>query len=333
MQFRCRHPTGQFVLHLPVDTTFYELQLKVKEECGWNAVQIKSGYPPSIIEGDPSKTLQSLGICSGNLILEKREHMEPQSTPETKLQNSSAIQKSSQSSDTTNAIVNQQSQSSQSHSQNSSHKNVDKKYDDFTMIRRVIPSDNSCLFAAVLYAMEKTRDSNNIFELRQIIASVVLSDPQTYTEGLLGKPNTAYAQWIMNPERWGGSIELSILSSYYEIEIAAIDIVTLKMHCFGENNKLGKRMYLIYDGIHYDTLVLVPHGNAPESSDVCIVSSEDSVAAAKAMQVVYQAQQNREFTDVHNFTLRCSDCSLGLKGQKEAQQHAQETGHVNFSEY
>lgn len=46
-----------------------------------------------------------------------------------------------------------------------------------------------------------------------------------------------------------------------------------------------------------------------------------------------QAHDAKQFTDVGKFTLRCTACQLGLVGQAQAQKHAQETGHVNFSEY
>ena len=41
----------------------------------------------------------------------------------------------------------------------------------------------------------------------------------------------------------------------------------------------------------------------------------------------------KQFTDTTNFTLRCEVCQLGLRGEKEAQEHAKKTGHINFQEY
>lgn len=37
--------------------------------------------------------------------------------------------------------------------------------------------------------------------------------------------------------------------------------------------------------------------------------------------------------DTANFTLRCGICQLGLKGEKEAVEHAKQTGHTSFREY
>ena len=47
---------------------------------------------------------------------------------------------------------------------------------------------------------------------RSVIAEAVAGDPGTYTEGFLGKSNAEYCAWIRDPQRWGGGIELSILS-------------------------------------------------------------------------------------------------------------------------
>ena len=53
----------------------------------------------------------------------------------------------------------------------------------------------------------------------------------------------------------------------------------------------------------------------------------------KARAVVEQAHAARQFTDTANFALRCLVCQLGLKGEKEAVEHAKATGHQNFGEY
>ncbi|KAL5737669.1 hypothetical protein ACOSP7_030430 [Xanthoceras sorbifolium] len=71
------------------------------------------------------------------------------------------------------------------------------------VVRRVIPSDNSCLFNAVGYVMD--HDKNKAPELRQ---------------AFLEKPNEEYCSWIVDSEKWGGAIELAILADYYGREIA-----------------------------------------------------------------------------------------------------------------
>lgn len=45
-----------------------------------------------------------------------------------------------------------------------------------------------------------------------------------------------------------------------------------------------------------------------------------------------EAKESRQFTDVHRFSLRCLECRVLLTGQKEAHNHARDTGHVKFGE-
>ena len=46
-----------------------------------------------------------------------------------------------------------------------------------------------------------------------------------------------------------------------------------------------------------------------------------------------QAHEARQFTDTANFTLRCGVCQIGVRGEKEAVEHAKATGHQRFGEY
>ncbi|CAL5023839.1 unnamed protein product [Urochloa decumbens] len=203
------------------------------------------------------------------------------------------------------------------------------------IVRRVIPSDNSCLFNAVGYVMEHNR--NKASELRQVIAATVASDPAKFNEVFLGKPNEAYCAWILDPEKWGGAIELSILSEYYGREIAAYDIQTTRCDLYGQEKNYSERVMLIYDGLHYDALAMSPAEGAPEEFDLTIfpVNHNRSIGPAEglALNLVKEEQRKRSYTDTANFTLRCGVCQIGVIGQKEAVEHAQATGHVNFQEY
>ncbi|KAF7815826.1 ubiquitin thioesterase OTU1 [Senna tora] len=223
-----------------------------------------------------------------------------------------------------------------------------------TVVRRVIPSDNSCLFNAVGYVMEHNK--NKAPELRQVmfsyviftinmhmsnflkvIAATVASDPEKYSEAFLGKPNADYCAWILDSEKWGGAIELSILADYYGREIAAYDIQTTRCDVYGQERKYSERVMLIYDGLHYDALVMSPVEGAPEEFDQTIfsVQKDRTIGPVEglALNFVKDQQRKRSYTDTANFTLRCGVCQIGVVGEKEAVEHAQATGHVNFQEY
>ena len=47
---------------------------------------------------------------------------------------------------------------------------------------------------------------------RRVIAEAVKKDPEQYNEAFLGKSNAEYQRWILDSQKWGGAIELSILS-------------------------------------------------------------------------------------------------------------------------
>ncbi|XP_004294379.1 PREDICTED: ubiquitin thioesterase OTU1 [Fragaria vesca subsp. vesca] len=202
------------------------------------------------------------------------------------------------------------------------------------VVRRVIPSDNSCLFNAVGYVMD--HDKQKAPELRQVIAATVASDPTKYSEAFLGKPNEEYCVWILNPEKWGGAIELSILADYYGREIAAYDIQTTRCDLYGQEKNYSERVMLIYDGLHYDALAMSPFEEAPEEFDQTIFAVTNKTIGAVeglTLKLVKDQQSKRSYTDTANFTLRCGVCQVGLIGQKEAVEHAKATGHVNFQEY
>ncbi|XP_051149647.1 OVARIAN TUMOR DOMAIN-containing deubiquitinating enzyme 2 isoform X2 [Andrographis paniculata] len=180
-------------------------------------------------------------------------------------------------------------------------------------------------------------DKNKAPELRQVIAATVASDPEKYSEAFLGKTNEEYCAWILNPEKWGGAIELAILADYYGREIAAYDIQTTRCDLYGQGKNYTERVMLIYDGLHYDALAKSPIEEAPEDFDETIfaVQPDRSLGPVEqqALNLVRDQQRKRSFTDTANFTLRCGVCQIGVVGQKEAMEHAQATGHVNFQEY
>jgi len=61
------------------------------------------------------------------------------------------------------------------------------------------------------------------------------------------------------------------------------------------------------------------------------VSSNSIMTAAG--KLASRRREKRAFTNTSTFDLRCQVCGKGLKGEKEARQHAKESGHVEFGEY
>ena len=198
------------------------------------------------------------------------------------------------------------------------------------LIRKVVPANNSCLFTSVHYVME-----NGDFNLdcqksmRELIAKTVKKDPETFNEAILGKKNSEYCEWIKNSTSWGGCIEVNILSKYYKCEICVVDIQTGRIDRFGEDCLYPSRVFIIYDGIHFDPLHLEIDSNKVQTK----FSTQDDRIMADALRLAKEAKNARQFTDVNNFKLKCLSCYEPLAGQTAAQSHAEKTGHINFGEF
>jgi len=199
------------------------------------------------------------------------------------------------------------------------------------VIRRVIPDDNSCLFNAVGYVLEGLSRSKAP-TLRKLISDTVRSNPENFPDVFLERPNPEYAKWILEPKTWGGAIELAILSDHYQTEIGAIDVATSHMYCYGEGKSYRQRVYLVYDGLHYDALGLNFSPDGPEEFDMTVFSPQDSYVFNNALAIVRSLKQKHLYTDTAAFLLSCSDCQAVLVGEKGASEHATATGHTNFTE-
>jgi ubiquitin thioesterase OTU1 len=199
------------------------------------------------------------------------------------------------------------------------------------VVRRVVDADNSCLFHSVGRAFQQPPSKSS--SLRLAVAHTVLADPTTYSDAFLERPTAEYASWIQESTSWGGQIELSILSQLLQTEIAALDIIRNRHDIYGTEHNYHRRIYVIYDGIHYDALAYCFDPQLPPDMDVTIFSPNDVFVLERAKEVCHNEHQRKAYTDTSNFTLRCLVCQQGLRGQQEAAQHAQATGHSNFAEF
>uniref|UniRef100_A0A1B6MJL6 Ubiquitin thioesterase OTU n=1 Tax=Graphocephala atropunctata TaxID=36148 RepID=A0A1B6MJL6_9HEMI len=198
------------------------------------------------------------------------------------------------------------------------------------LLKKTVPADNSCLFTSIGFTIGGRVDVTNGSYMREVIAAVLESDIEKYNEAFLGRPNAEYCAWIKKPTSWGGAIELAVLSQFYGIEIAVVDTINAIINRFGEDQSYGNRVFLIFDGVHYDPLYFEPAQGNGTIQTVFPTSDERMLREAQALAV--EAQLCRQFTDMNKFTLECRQCGTFLTGQAEAQKHAKETGHVSFGE-
>lgn len=89
------------------------------------------------------------------------------------------------------------------------------------IVLRVMPSDNSCLFTAFGGALPQQVPPSR---LRGMMADYIQQHLDVYSEAILGVSPDQYCRSIVDPDRWGGGIELSILSSIFDIKICTFDV-------------------------------------------------------------------------------------------------------------
>ncbi|XP_064399616.1 ubiquitin thioesterase OTU1-like [Halichondria panicea] len=293
--------TGRLVINdLSETSTFGHLQsvLKQKTSISPPYQKILYGYPPQpISSSDTNATLQSLAIQSGEtLILES--HDNAMSTPTGNVQSDSTA---------------------------SGSRPLNKEMRKLS--RKVVPADNSCLFKSISLLLCNGVESSK--ELRELVGGIVLSDPGKYHTALLGRDSSEYVKWLLREESWGGAIEVSVFSEHYQTELDVVDIQTQRIDRFGEDKGYSNRALLLYDGIHYDPLLMEGgDGNTIQS----LFLTSDETILVEAVQIAKSAFDARRYTDLAGFSLRCMVCGKALTGQTDAQDHAQTTGHINFGE-
>ncbi|KZS91067.1 OTU-domain-containing protein [Sistotremastrum niveocremeum HHB9708] len=200
-----------------------------------------------------------------------------------------------------------------------------------TLIHRVVPDDNSCLFSSTGVVFEQNMSAAP--RLRQVVAEAIKNDPITWNEAVLGRPRDEYISTILKPAAWGGAIELSIFASHYSTEIASIDVETGRIDRFGSESGYTSRCILLYSGIHYDAVSLAPMPDAPEDFHETKFDVSDQTVLDGASKLAGALRAKKAYTNTATFDLKCQVCGKGLKGEKEARSHASDTGHVEFGEY
>jgi len=312
---RLRHPKGVTTISVDLDSaSVLELQSIVfsATEITPSHQELKCGYPPRTLTLIPELPASSLGIEKGDqlMVTELREPVQVASTIRSQPLQPQIASKDSQSS---GSAVDTEPVSGGS------------------LIHRIVPDDNSCLFSSIGIVFEQSMGSTS--KLRQVVADAIRSDSTEWSDAVLGRPRDEYISTILKPQSWGGAIELSIFSSHYGAEICSIDVETGRTDRFGSDKNYSNRCVLLYSGIHYDAVTLAPIPDAPPDFHETLFSRQNEEILPAAGKLAAKLRAKKAYTNTATFDLRCGICKKGLKGEKEARDHAQETGHAEFTEY
>jgi ubiquitin thioesterase OTU1 len=288
----CSFKNDVFNINLKHDESLTELKHAIKLNLSARGVKIKEsnikliyGFPKKIIQGEEldTLTLEELGIFDKEYILIE---------------------------------LNQEESNNNEQNQNV----ID--YSKYSIKKKVIPADNSCLFNAINFAINQNAENPEV--IRDIITAEIRSNPEDYNAAILGKDPEEYCKWISNKETWGGGIELSILSKFFHVQIGVADIQFITIEYFGNYDKC---IYLLYNNIHYDVFYKEENGKITGVFD-----SNDANVKQDIMDICMQLQSQENYVDTANFSLKCMECGFLLKGQNEVIEHTKKTGHINYGE-
>lgn len=210
-----------------------------------------------------------------------------------------------------------------------------------------IPADNSCLFNAIDFLINETTLKGPLY-YRKLVAEVIAAHPEIYNTDFLERTPADYITWILNADKWGGEIELSILSTRLCCEITVVDIQTTITLTYGGHSGYTRRIFLIYDGSHYDAIVQTrpgqetqrvfppcnnnTNGNTHSSDNNSYDNSDEDEYIVAIKGIARDRQRKRQFTNLRAGSLLCKQCDTIFVGEKQAVEHAKLTGHTNFGE-
>lgn len=346
LRLRIRGPEGQSTVSFEETATVKTLGKRIEEVTALSSYDIKYGYPPKsfdIKQYEPDRRLTDLDIkLNGEQLLVTRPNdaasvTEPSNGPSTSsdLKTKSLPQKTLSTSQPSSDKRSEYSPRAPLSLTRKSKKEMSDPPEVFipdvggTLLLRIMPDDNSCLFRAISSAVMSDLDA--VTELRSIVAETIQANPQTYNKAVLdNKEPEKYCRWIRSQDSWGGQVELVILSQHFGVEICSIDVQTLRVDRYNEG--AGKQCFVVYSGIHYDTIALSLLGMPPEDDVKQFESPIKEEILPKAVELCRKLQEKHYYTDTAGFRIQCNDCGAMLVGERGATEHAASTGHYNFGE-
>ena len=202
--------------------------------------------------------------------------------------------------------------------------------------RKSMPPDNSCLFHAIAWVCaNKQSGAAAAHKMRELAANLVASDPQRYNTLLLGSPNQLYQQHILNPNTWGGAIELMLFATNFQTEIIAFDPNALREDVYGGDAGYPKRAFIIYTGDHYDAMVFHPSSG----SEQVVFSDKDHNAHARARdlieslhaELVQQGKATKQGAWRHNKDIKRTNAANGKADAEREKRVAEEKARISTS--
>ncbi|KAK6953178.1 hypothetical protein Daesc_005478 [Daldinia eschscholtzii] len=342
MKIRYKAPSGGGALELDDAATVEQLLESIKSNTGFTDVTVKYGWPPKALTSEESQlSAQYLGLHRENLTVIPVENASSSAS-----QNAQSLpEPAATTTPSAAALPGLQSslpdqQKSQTRGIKDQNISVPMPETGSTLVLRVMPDDNSCLFTAVGGALRGIRsnpdESFTAESLRRLVVEHIRAHPEKYSAVILGKNPESYCANMLRPDTWGGEIELAIISEEFQLEIDVIDVKTGTVYRVGDSNGYPMRCVLVYSNVHYDRVAeIFVEGQEVMEFDVtrwaADESSEHIIAHAQEMCRKLK-EEHHYYTDTSDFVIMCNECGWIGQGQKALAKHSLSTGHSDISE-
>lgn len=310
---------------------FKRIEILNNLDCPIEEIGIKNGCQFWIIEGDEMKSHKEL-INGDELTnrVEKKRMNDDNGSDSTSIRELSSVNNGLATIEKQSNLVNDNDKRKK---KSRTDNNEEDKFYAYSAVSqgcfklRKMPDDNSCLFHSISFCI--FGDANHETELRSLVCTRILQDPERFNEAYLGKKVSAYVDWIRKPSSWGGAIEIQIFSEYYEVEIHSVDIKSGRVDKFGDYDKF---LVIFYSGVHFDTMSFKIDDLGKELGLFQDKEFDKRDVLQKAQDIREQLRNVRYYTDMSSATFICKACSRFIKGEKEMILHMNSYGHVDFEE-
>merc|ERR1712039_449570 len=128
------------------------------------------------------------------------------------------------------------------------------------------------------------------------------------------------------PSSWGGFVDLIVLSECFQTQISVVSLDGLTWTHYPDDASLyERRIYLVYNGVHYDAIV-----GASCSGEMRSFSPHDGATQAKVMALAAELQT--AITSESLKVYECEECKAAFLNPVEAAAHCFDSGHASFRE-
>jgi len=155
------------------------------------------------------------------------------------------------------------------------------------------------------------------------MAEVIVS---THCSSIIKGDIVEYTNKIREPFTWGGELELTILAEEFSIEIGVAHVEMMNVYNIGQDKNYQERIYILYDGVHYDALYKKGSGQSK-------FPTTDDEVYAQAFQAAAAVNSTGGYYNSYTCSLYCDICGMVFKGEEGITDHSLKTRHAAYTQF